>query len=99
MPTPFVRLNYNRLCKAIFLSLALPVLVFTNAAARDNKRSNKSAKTIAQRPLSFIENKGQVTDQFHQQRTDIDLSLHAANGLNIFIGEGAIRYQFGKTMV
>jgi hypothetical protein len=48
-------------------------------------------------PLSFIENKGQVTDQNHNPRTDIAFRMNAANGLNIFIGSCAIHYQFSKT--
>jgi hypothetical protein len=46
--------------------------------------------------LSFIENKGQITDQFQHPRHDIQFSVAAANGLNIFIGDGAIHYQFCK---
>ncbi|MCD6011229.1 MAG: surface protein [Flavipsychrobacter sp.] len=46
--------------------------------------------------LSFIENKGQITDQFGNARNDIQFKLAAANGLNIFIGNGAIHYQFGN---
>ena len=46
--------------------------------------------------LSFIENKGQITDQNYKQRKDIQFSLRAANGLNIFVGNGEIHYQFNK---
>jgi len=45
----------------------------------------------------FIENKGQVTDQDNKLRTDIQYSFAAAGGLNVFIGDGAIHYQFSKT--
>ncbi len=47
-------------------------------------------------PLCFIENKGQVTDQDRKQRSDIQFSIKAAPGLAIFIGNGAIHYQFSK---
>lgn len=47
-------------------------------------------------PLSFIENKGQITDQDHKPRPDIDFRLAATGGLNIFIGDGAIHHQFSK---
>ena len=47
-------------------------------------------------PLSFIENKGQVTDQDRNPRTDIQYRVSAASGLNIFVGDGAIHYQFCK---
>ncbi len=45
-------------------------------------------------PLSFIENRGQVTDQDRKPRSDIQFMVPAADGLSIFIGEGAIHYQF-----
>ena len=49
-------------------------------------------------PLSFIENKGQVTDQDHNQRPDIQYQLKATGGLNIFVGNGSIHYQFSKVV-
>jgi hypothetical protein len=44
----------------------------------------------------FIENKGQIKDQYKNPRTDIDFVLHG-NGLNIFISAGHISYQFIKS--
>ena len=49
-------------------------------------------------PLLFIENAGQVTDQFRSQRTDIQFCLPVAGGLTIFIGNGAIHYQYSAGM-
>ncbi len=46
-------------------------------------------------PLLFIENKGQVTDQHYQSRTDIDFMLRSG-ALSVFIGNGQIHYQFKK---
>lgn len=46
--------------------------------------------------LAFVENKGQVTDQFGTSRNDIDFKIQAANGLNIFIGKGQMHYQWVK---
>jgi len=43
-----------------------------------------------------MENKGQVKDQYGKSRKDVQYSLTAAKGLNIFIGNGAIHYQFSK---
>lgn len=43
--------------------------------------------------VSFIENVGQITDQYHNQRNDIQFKVPGGN-LNIFIGDGAIHYQF-----
>ncbi|CAK9856392.1 unnamed protein product [Sphagnum jensenii] len=56
--------------------------------------SNVKAATSA--PLAFLENDGQVSDQYRQPRPDIQFSVKASPGLNIFIGNGAIHYQFSK---
>ena len=48
--------------------------------------------------LSFIENVGQIKDQYHNQRKDIQYKMAVANGLNIFIGKGAIHYQWAGSM-
>jgi hypothetical protein len=47
-------------------------------------------------PLYFIENKGQITDQFRNSRADIDLSLQG-KGMTLFIGDGQLHYQFAKS--
>jgi hypothetical protein len=44
--------------------------------------------------LSFIENIGQVTDQYGIPRTDIDFKVPASEGLNIFITKGKLYYQW-----
>jgi hypothetical protein len=46
--------------------------------------------------LYFLENKGQVTDQAGKPRTDIQFSV-PSDGMNVFIGNGQIHYQFSKT--
>jgi hypothetical protein len=61
--------------------------------------------TIAKEPVKgisasntqqvFIENKGQVTDQFMNARPDVQYALHL-KGVNAFIGKGQIHYQFSK---
>lgn len=48
--------------------------------------------------LVFIENKGQIKDQYGNTRTDIDYVLPAPN-INIFIGSGQLHYQFSRTDV
>ncbi len=50
-------------------------------------------------PVSFIENKGQVTDQYGKVRHDIDMKLPAEKGLNIFVGNGQIHYQWNNVKV
>lgn len=48
-------------------------------------------------PLTFIENKGQLTDQYGQQRADIDFKLEG-NGVQIFISNGMLHYQFSRLL-
>jgi hypothetical protein len=55
-----------------------------------------SANLNSQNKLSFIENKGQITDQNWHPRNDIDFKLASNKGLSIFIGHSKILYQFSK---
>lgn len=41
----------------------------------------------------FVENKGQVTDQFGGARNDIDFRLKG-NGITLFVGDGQLHYQW-----
>lgn len=50
------------------------------------------------KPLEIVENKGQITDQYHNPRTDIDAKIQA-NGVTMFIGNGAIHYQWVKPII
>lgn len=43
--------------------------------------------------LVFVENKGQVTDQYQQSRSDIDFRI-GSNGVNLFVGSAAMHYQW-----
>jgi len=43
--------------------------------------------------LLFIENKGQITDQYKEERKDIDFKLDGG-GVSIFVGDGQIHYQW-----
>lgn len=45
--------------------------------------------------FSFIENKGQITDQYGKHRTDIDFKT-SGNGSSLFIGSGHMHYQWYK---
>ena len=47
-------------------------------------------------PLCFVKNNGQVKDQDGKERNDIQYKLSASSGLNIFIGNGSLHYQFSK---
>ena len=44
--------------------------------------------------VAFVENKGQITDQFYRTRSDIDFKLAGGSNMNIFIGKGQLHYQF-----
>lgn len=46
----------------------------------------------------FLENNGQVRNQYNSARPDIDFMYRAANGPDIFIGDGAIHYQWSKAI-
>ncbi len=46
-----------------------------------------------QQSLSFIENKGQITDQFGNSRHDVNYRV-GGSGLSIFVGSGQLHYQW-----
>ncbi len=50
--------------------------------------------SVAQAKTNFIENIGQVTDQNYKPRPDIIAKYKAGNGLNIFLSNTGIHYQF-----
>ncbi|WP_276134427.1 T9SS type A sorting domain-containing protein [Polluticoccus soli] len=64
-------------------------LLTMQASARISKPEQQN------KPLSFIENKGQLMDQYRKPRKDIDYKL-SSPGINAFIGDGAIHYQWTK---
>lgn len=48
--------------------------------------------------IFFIENRGQIIDQYHRPRNDVDFKLTTGEGVNIFIGKGVLHYQFLKSI-
>jgi hypothetical protein len=68
------------------LSLVYPVLLSAAPAKVQNEVPSNAF---------FIENKGQVTDQYYKSRKDIQFKMNGT-GINIFIGNGTIHYQFSK---
>lgn len=56
------------------------------------------ATDISNSGMSFIENKGQITDQYNNPRKNIDFKLGTGAGLNVFIGSGHIHYQFNTSL-
>lgn len=67
------------------------ILLFSipNSLLAKNALENSNSK------LSFIENKGQVTDQNGAPRNDIQFVL-PSSGMTLFIGNGTLHYQFMK---
>jgi len=64
----------------------------------DHRQQPSGVKTPDYKiPISFIENKGQITDQDHLLRNDIDFHVSAHAGLNIFVGCGKLSYQFSNS--
>lgn len=76
--------------------LIIPCLIAALACAGGAIAGNNIPGMPAARPLSFIENKGQVTDQWLNSRNDIQYSVRAAGGLTVYIGNGALHYQFSR---
>lgn len=73
-----------------------PVPFSTALSAGKKAAVKKPSAPLASRPLVFIENAGQVTDQYDRQRPDIDFKVESP-GVNVFIGKGAIHYQWAAS--
>lgn len=71
-----------------FLILLSPALCFAKA--------HQSVPFLSETNMQFIENKGQVTDQYKKPRKDVQFVL-ASNGVSMFIGNGQIHYQFTQS--
>jgi hypothetical protein len=52
------------------------------------------AKQMPAKPLEFMANTGQLTDQYGKPRKDIDAKLDCGGGLTIFVGDGQLHYQW-----
>lgn len=74
-----------------YLHALLPIIAFCCSHLYGNAKSGVREKP----PLAFRENSGQVTDQYGKLRDDIDFQLEA-NGASVFIGVGAIHYQWNS---
>ena len=80
--------------KKIYCSVLLFLTVFT-AYTKDNGAIPAAMNGAAGKSLAFIENKGQVTDQYGRQRADIDYKLEGA-GVVMFAGSDALHYQWNR---
>lgn len=74
-------------------SLLLCCTLSLSVVAREFKK-NVGAQPL-HKPLTFIENKGQVTDEHSAARNDIQYKL-AAPGMSLYVGSGGLHYQFKK---
>ncbi len=83
----------NTFVSTLFLPVALLIGINETSAKMDG--IPVTGRQTAQ--LYFVENKGQVKDQHEIKREDIDFRLAAANGLNMFVGNGALHYQWMAT--
>ena len=83
--------------KKFILLIILAVVLNISEGQNSPKCTGADVSSKNQAPLSFIENRGEVTDQYRHARPDILFSVKATQGLNIFIGKGIIHYQFNKT--
>ncbi|MCB9045839.1 MAG: T9SS type A sorting domain-containing protein [Chitinophagales bacterium] len=63
------------------------LLMCLHASSKEGNNIANSAST------QFIANKGQVTDQYHGARPDIDAKIEAG-GVTMFIGDGQLHYQW-----
>lgn len=75
-------------CSSLVLSCLIPLSLL----AKDAKPVTGQG---SQKPLCFIENKGQVTDKHNRVRSDIQYEL-SSPGVNLYVGSGGICYQFRK---
>ncbi len=79
------------------LKILLTITVLWNVLCAPGNLSARSPESFTTgSSLYFIENSGQITDQFYHPRTDIDFRIPAGNGLNVFLGKGKIHYQWSK---
>ncbi len=76
-------------------AIVMIVLLFVSTLSFAGDNNNTPQQ---QTSLSFLENKGQITNKFMQQRDDIDFSLSTGE-LTMFIGKGQIHYQWSKPLL
>jgi hypothetical protein len=77
-----------------FGAVAIILLLIQGNIANGQQQDHYSRPDNSE--IFFIENKGQLKDQYKNPRPDIDFVLHG-KGLNVFISAGRISYQFIKS--
>lgn len=81
----------NDIHKSVLRNILLLIVFFLPAIATLAK--SEKVNFPVNKALYFVENKGQVIDQFGKQRNEIDFRL-ATGKLNMFVGAGQLHYQW-----
>ena len=76
------------------ITLLLPTIVISLIPLLSSAK-NEARLKLPKQEMGFIENIGQVNDQYSKPRTDIQFALRSS-GLNVFIGNGELHYQFSN---
>ena len=76
-------------CSSLLLCCALSL------SAMAKEASITAGTQGLRKPLCFVENKGQITDQDHNERSDVQYNL-STPGMNLYVGNGQLHYQFKK---
>ena len=77
--------------KIVLLSLSCCISLCTYSQTTPSNWQKKES-------LSFVENKGQIRDQYGNSRPDIDFRLQGPD-VNIFIGDAALHYQWQQSEI
>lgn len=85
-----VNVLHKSLCIFVLFCIIYPFQLC--AKTGDAEKFNTSSA------IYFIENKGQITDQNHNHRKDIDFKMPATRGLNLFVGAGHMHYVWSKNL-
>src|SRR5690606_17682713 len=93
---PFINLKNIPIMNGRILQLFLSALCLYLFSTFDATAKTTSFSTES-RSFSFLENKGQIVDQYSNIRPDIDFKI-SADGVTAFIGKGKIHYQWAKPL-
>jgi len=77
-----------------YYALLLCCLTTYSLSAKDGALSDVQ-HNLLRNSTGFVENKGQVTNQYHKVRTDIQYNLKR-DGVSMFLAPGSIHYQFNN---
>ena len=85
--------SVHRLLNGFICCWAMVALTHFSAAAID-----KSQAAFANKKVCFVENKGQIRDQYGNSRHDIDYMLRGS-GFTLYVANGELHYQFTKKQI